>query len=137
MIAFDSDVLIYTASEANHLGARVAAFLADPRGEPRIGSVLLLPEVLSKPLRVAPGSEETATLTAALRLIELQPFDEATARLAMMLGAKYKLRAADATHLATAIACGADRFLTNNRRDLPPSITEIDIIYPDQLPEPA
>jgi hypothetical protein len=44
------------------------------------------------------------------------------------------MRAADATHLATAISSGADRFITNNERDFPKTITEIDIIYPRDLP---
>jgi predicted nucleic acid-binding protein len=43
------------------------------------------------------------------------------------------LRAADAFHLATAVLAGADRFVTNNRRDFGPSITEIEIVYPDAL----
>lgn len=49
----------------------------------------------------------------------------------------YGLRAADSVHLATAIAAGADRFLTNNRTDFPKSIREIDVIYPDDLPDPG
>jgi hypothetical protein len=36
-------------------------------------------------------------------------------------------------HLATAVAAGADRFLTNNRKDFPQTITEIDVVYPDDL----
>jgi hypothetical protein len=45
-------------------------------------------------------------------------------------------RAADAFHLATAVLAGADRFITSNRRDFGPSITEIDVLYPDALDEP-
>jgi len=40
-------------------------------------------------------------------------------------------------HLATAVAAGADRFLTNNRRAFPDQIAELAITYPDSLPEPA
>jgi hypothetical protein len=36
-------------------------------------------------------------------------------------------------HLATAVAAGADRFLTNNKSDFPKSIVEIDITYPEDL----
>lgn len=39
-------------------------------------------------------------------------------------------------HLATAVAAGAERFPTNNRRDFPQTITELAITYPDGLPEP-
>jgi hypothetical protein len=46
------------------------------------------------------------------------------------------LRTADATHLATAVSMGADRFITNNKRDFSTGITEIDIIHPDELPDP-
>ena len=52
------------------------------------------------------------------------------------MAATHRLRAADAFHLATAVVAGADRFITNNRRDFGPSITEIEIVYPDALDEP-
>jgi predicted nucleic acid-binding protein len=47
-------------------------------------------------------------------------------------GHHHRRRAADAIHLATAIVARADRFVTNNRRDFP----DIDITYPDTLPDP-
>jgi hypothetical protein len=37
------------------------------------------------------------------------------------------LRTADATHLATAIATGAQRFITSDSKDFGPPIKEIDI----------
>ena len=136
--AFDADVLIYAAVPGHPIGARVAALFADaPAGAVGVGSTLLLPEVLTKPLRLDPDSTETATLLSLLSRLELLPLDEATARLATSLGAFYAMRAADAAHLATAVAAGADRFLTNNRKDFPPTITEIDIVYPDALPAPV
>lgn len=61
--------------------------------------------------------------------------DRATAELATALSSRYRLRAADATHLATAVSMGADRFITNNKRDFGTGITEIDIIHPDELPD--
>jgi hypothetical protein len=39
-------------------------------------------------------------------------------------------KTADATHLATAVSLGADGFITSNRRDFGPRITEIDVNYP-------
>ena len=42
--------------------------------------------------------------------------------------------AADAAHLATAVAAGADRFITNNGRDFPAAIDEIEVTFPDALP---
>ena len=62
--------------------------------------------------------------------------DPATAEVAITLASSYRLRAADAVHLATAIVFGADRFITDNRRDFPVSISEIDVTYPDALDEP-
>jgi hypothetical protein len=47
------------------------------------------------------------------------------------------LKASDATHLATAVGMGADRFITNNKRDFGMGVTEIDVTYPDDLPDPV
>ena len=96
--------------------------------------MLLLPEVLTKPMRDQIEGE-VAEFDALLGRLELHPVDYAIARLAASLGASYKLRAADAVHLATAVTAGADRFLTNNKGDFPKSITEIDVTYPEDLPE--
>lgn len=49
--AFDADVLIYAATMDHPLGPRIATLLGDTDAdEARIGSVLLLPEVLTKPI---------------------------------------------------------------------------------------
>ncbi|MBW9095418.1 PIN domain-containing protein [Microbacterium jejuense] len=132
-IAFDADVLIYAAVRDHPLGARVRGVLDDARTD-SVGSVLLLPEVLAKPLRDGPGSAEVEALLSVLARMDLRPFDEPTARLSVILAAEHNLRAADAAHLATAIASEADRFVTNNRKDFPRSIPEIEIVYPDDLP---
>jgi predicted nucleic acid-binding protein len=136
--AFDADVLIYAAIPGHPLGSRVAALFpvkapgkSGPRGG--VGSVLLLPEVLAKPLRDGDATAVRA-LGQLLTRLDLRPVDRAIAELATVLAARYGLRAADATHLATAISLGADRFITNNRRDFRESIEEIDVTYPDMLP---
>ena len=139
MDAFDADVLIYAAVDGHPLGARVRAlFPPGPMGPSDafagIGSVLLLPELLSKPTRAEAG-DDLAKLDALLGRMDLLPVDRATAELATAMGASYRLRAADAVHLATAVAGGADRFLTNNRSDFSTSITEIHVVYPDELPD--
>ena len=97
-----------------------------------IGSVLLIPELLTKPLREG-ATDELTELGALLGRLDLRPVDEATAELATALGAAYRLRAADAVHLATAINAGADRFITNNSADFPKTITEVDVAYPVDL----
>jgi len=137
--SFDADVLIYAAVAGHELGRRVRAlFTVDAASGfcAGVGSVLLVPELLTKPLRDN-ATDEFNELSALLSRIDLLPTDEATAELATALGAAYGLRAADAVHLATAVGAGADRFVTNNRSDFLKSITEIDVIYPDELTEPS
>lgn len=139
MDAFDADVLIYAAVPGHPLGQRVRALFSTADTDAAlppvgIGSVLLLPEVLAKPLREG-ARAEIDVLGALLGRLELLPVDAATAELATALGARHGLRAADAVHLATAVQMGADRFLTNNRRDYPRTIDAVDITYPEDLPD--
>jgi len=139
MDAFDADVLIYAAVRDHMLGRRVrATFPVDPvvttGAVAGVGSVLLIPELLTKPMRDN-ATDELEELGALLGRLDLRPIDEATAELATALGATYRLRAADAVHLATAVGAGADRFITNNQSDFPRAITEIDILYPQDLPD--
>ena len=134
-IAFDADVLIYAAS-GHPLGSAVGRIFAEAEDAPAgLGSVLLLTETLAKPLRADPESSESRELLRLLSRLELRPFDESAARMALVCSISYGLRAADAVHLATAIVNGADRFLTNNRKDFPKTIEEIDVVYPDELAE--
>jgi predicted nucleic acid-binding protein len=137
--AFDADVLIYAAAAGHPLGRRVRRLFpveATSRtgAVAGIGSVLLIPELLTTPLRDGADAEVEA-LAALLGRLDLRPVDEALAELATSLGSTHKLRAADAVHLATAVAAGADRFITNNSSDFTRDITEIDVVYPDELPE--
>jgi predicted nucleic acid-binding protein len=130
--AFDADVLIYAAA-GHPLGRRVRTLLDErPTAPAGIGSVLLVPEVLGKPLRGG-HADEVEALARVLGRLELVAVDEATAELASVLGAGYGLRAADAVHLATGVGAGADRFITNNARDFPRSIAEIEVTYPADL----
>ncbi|MGH9210968.1 MAG: type II toxin-antitoxin system VapC family toxin [Acidimicrobiales bacterium] len=138
MDAFDADVLIYAATPAHPLGSRVAALFptasdADAAG---VGSVLLLPELLTRPTR-DDSDDELAALYGLLARLDLRPVDPPVAELAVVLGATYRLKAADAVHLATAVNAGADRFITNNAKDFKRDIKEIDITYPDDLPAAA
>jgi predicted nucleic acid-binding protein len=136
MDAFDADVLIYAAVPGHPLGRRVAALMTGDRTPAGTGSVLLLPEVLGKPLRDG-AATEIRILAGLLATLDLRPVDLATAELATSLSARYKLKAADATHLAAAISVGADRFITNNQRDFPKDITETDVTYPTDLADPG
>jgi predicted nucleic acid-binding protein len=129
MDAFDSDVLIYAAADHPFGDAIRRLLTGEQRGS---GSVLLIPEVLTKPVRTS-ARAEVEELNRLLGLLDLLPCDESTAYLAASIGAAYGLGAADAVHLATAVNAGADRFITNNKRDFPQTIGEIDVVYPDQL----
>lgn len=147
MDAFDADVLIYAAVADHELGRRVRAlFPTEPVGTSGtsgtpvplagIGSVLLIPELLTEPLREE-ATDEIAELGSLLGRLDLLGTDEATAAMATALGAAYGLRAADAVHLATAVMAGADRYITNNTADFTKAITEIDVTYPVELRDPA
>ena len=148
MDAFDADALIYAAVPGHPLGQRVLAVFrsAGPGMTAGTGSVLLLPELLGKPLRDKAlrdkavrgrSTDEIRILAGMLARLDLRPVDRATAELATALAARYRLRAADATHLAMAVSMGARRFITNNKRDFGADIEEIDVTYPDALPDPA
>ncbi len=137
MDAFDAGVVIYAAVPGHPLGRRVMAlFQKSTERFAGAGSVLLLPELLGKPIRDGDVSEVRA-LASLLARIDLRPVDRATAELATALASTYKLRAADATHLATAVGIGADRFITSNRGDFPSTITELEVTYPADLPDPG
>lgn len=140
MDAFDADVLIYAAVPEHPLGRRIRALFRSAPTESTgvvagIGSVLLIPELLTKPLRDGNDAESEA-LAVLLARLDLRPVDEATAHLAVALGSAHGLRAADAVHLATAVAAGASRFLTNNSSAFSKAIPEIDVVHPDELPDP-
>jgi len=127
--AFVADVLIY-AAVGDRRGRPIRRLLE--RDFAGVGSVLLVPELLSHPLRHGRRAE-VISLQLILSHLDLKPVDVSTADQAAILGSKYGLRAADAVHLATAIAANAGRFITNNRRDFPASISEIDVTYPEHL----
>lgn len=135
MDAFDADVLIYAGSSKHPLGRLVRTLFPEAPGAiAGVGSVLLLPEVLAKPMRDG-ADEEVGVLAGLLSRLELRAVDRATAEVATSLATAYRLRAADAVHLATAVVAGADRFVTNNSRDFPTTISELDITYPSVLGE--
>ncbi len=139
MDAFNADVLIYAAVPDHPLGRRVRAlFPPEPTTTTGaiagVGSMLLTPELLTKPMRDGDDGELEA-LAILIGRLELRPVDEALAELVTALGSAYGLRAADAVHLATAVVVGADRFITNNASDFPKTIAEVQVTYPEDLPD--
>ena len=124
--AFDANVLIGAARPAGPSAVDQDVIL---RSEERIGSVILLPEVLTKPLRIGELTE-LSSLNELLGTFDLKPVDEEIADAAVTLGAKYRLKSPDAIHLATAVVWGAERFYTHNTKDFGDHITEIDVVVP-------
>ncbi len=105
MDAFDADVLIYAAVAGHPLGRRVRAlFPVEPEAVAGVGSVLLLPEVLAKPMPDG-SAQEVAALAGLLGRLDLRSVDAVTAEVATTLASSYRLHAADAVHLATAVVC--------------------------------
>jgi predicted nucleic acid-binding protein len=134
ILGFDADVLIYAAEVEHPLGKKVLGILENPDFDGlRLGSALLLPELLSKPIRLGLDLERDALLNI-LSFLDLIPLGTATAMLAAQLGAAYKLKAPDAIHLATAVQAGAEVFVTNNIRDFKPElILELQVVFPSDL----
>ena len=134
MDAFDADVLIFAALEGDAVGAPVRK-LFTTSAEPTVGvgSLLLRPEILTKPTRLR-DTDEIAELRRLLARLDLHDVTGPISDLAVELGAKYRLKTVDSVHLATAVFTGADRFITNNHRDFRKEIAEVDVTYPDELP---
>lgn len=135
MDAFDADVLIYAADLDHELGKRVLGLFRPEPGPVGVGSMLLLTELLVP--RSGGRDDELDDIGRLLGRLDLRPVDRRIAEAAAILRGKYRLKTADAVHLATALDTGADRFITNNSKDFPKTITEIDVTYPTDLPDPA
>ena len=132
MDAFDADVLIRAAQGLPDAAPVRRRFYSVPEGQlVGTGSIQLLPEVLSHPLRHG-NLDEYEELENYLARLRLAPVDTPTARLSMALRARYGLRTVDATHLATAIIMDASRFVTNNHRDFR-GIREIEVVGPNEV----
>jgi predicted nucleic acid-binding protein len=99
MDAFDADVLIYAVVPDHPLGRRVRRLFSDvSRQHVGIGSVVLLPEVLARPLRNG-TTREVTDLVELLSRLDLRSADPVIAEAATSLAAAHRLRAADAFHL--------------------------------------
>lgn len=130
-MAFDSDAIIYAATPSHPHGEAVWALLSI-EGVARWGSHLLVPELLIKPTRNG-DDDELQALAACLARLTLRPIDSQIAALSVSLGAAYGLKAPDAIHLASAVEAGAERFVTNNRRDFDKGIVELEVVFVSEL----
>ena len=129
--AFDSDAIIYAATPGHRHGEAVWALL-ELQGLQRSGSQLLVSELLIKPTREG-NDRELSALAACLARLELRPVDPQVGALSVALGAAYGLKAPDAIHLASAVDAGAERFVTNNRKDFDKGIAEVAVVFVDDL----
>lgn len=109
--------LIYFVENHPKYGDLVDAIFAhvELRSVELLTSVILITEVLVKPLKA-----NDAELTNAYRVllqnhIQLRPVSESIASKAAQLRATYSLRTPDALHIATAIDTKCDAFLTNDK----------------------
>lgn len=136
--AFDADVLIYAADLDHELGRRVLELFRPDARPAGVGSALLIAEVLV-PRTDGPVDEidEIDEISRLLDRLDLRVVDRRIVEASAVLRGKYRLKTVDAVHLATALDAGADRFITNNSRDFPKTITEIDVTYPTDLPDPS
>ncbi len=134
MDAFDADVLVHAAKRSPTGAVILRLFERVPVPQVvGVGSLVLLVETLPHPVREN-DSVESKALRELLARLELRGLDESTADVAVELAAAHRLKAADAIHLATALDAGAERFITNNRRDFASvRVDEIDVVFPDQL----
>ena len=131
--AFDTDVLIYAANPKEPHGEVIRGVLQHAAPGFHLGSVLLYPELLSKPLHTG-DAVEVSTLQGYLNRLLMLDITLEIALLGTQLAAAYRLRAADALHLATAIHAGADAFVTNNRKDFnPEAVLELRVLFPPDL----
>ncbi|MBX3093426.1 MAG: PIN domain-containing protein [Cryobacterium sp.] len=119
-------MLIYSIlDDARGAAARRSLLGADGR----LGSNLLLVELLRKPMR-AGLVDEVRALEQTLATMELRPADDEVVEAALSFSVKYGLKTRDAIHLATAVVWGAARFHTNNRKHFGPHITEVEVVHP-------
>lgn len=120
IIAIDTPILIYLLQEDPHYYSDVRQlFEMIEKGQMKalfsiIGMIELFTGVLKK------GRNDLVRdyklLLSDLPHFEIYSIDETIVDLAAQLRAKNELKTPDAIHIATAIAKGADYFLTNDRR---------------------
>ena len=114
-VYLDSAAAIYLVENIVPWGTAVQAFLRQPGAVPQ-ASVLTRMECRVLPLReshaelLADYDAFFASLDGGLLGLNAAVFEKATD-----LRARLNLRTPDALHLATAIVCGCDAFLTNDQ----------------------
>lgn len=118
-VGIDTSVFIYQIEGESPLAEPAAAVLAAlaAGGFQGVTSVLTLMELAVKPLQAGrrDAADEYEVLVGTFPNLVVVDIDRRIARRAAALRAAYRLRPADALHVATAIEHGAGAFVTNDR----------------------
>ena len=132
-IGVDTPIFIYHIEGTTHLAGLAGVALDELAGGAFTGvtSVLTLMEIAVKPLQMGRPdvAEEYEVLLANYPNLVIAALDRPAARRAAELRAEYRLRPADAWHVAACLEQGATAFLSNDRdlrrlTDLPVWILE-------------
>ena len=119
LVGIDSAPLIYYIEEHPLYGSILdPAFKAVAVGRIRlVASTMLLAEVLVHPIRAGDEalSQKYHDILIGSENIDIFPVTAAVAQIAAELRAERRLKTPDAIQLATAMHCGAEAFLTNDR----------------------
>ncbi|HUE97330.1 MAG TPA: PIN domain-containing protein [Longimicrobiaceae bacterium] len=118
-LALDSPAFIYHLEKNPRYLAvtrQVLGILAENRGS-GVASTLVLMEALVGPLRqgLADRAESMIRFIGGLRGLDLVPMDAEVSKRAAEVRSRTGLSTPDAIHAATALARGAEIFITNDR----------------------
>jgi len=113
VIAFDSNVLIYTLREDPFLQKEAQAVFREIALKGGVCSTLVITEVLYGDLKSL--AQIPLLRSPEIKLIDVDPY---IAEKAGQLRATYGLKNIDAVHIATAIITGAQVFVTNDQKIL-------------------
>ncbi len=118
-VGLDTSLFIYhLESRSRYSDTTTAIFQQLERGSfEGVTSVLTLMELAVKPLQLGRPdvADEYEILLANFPNLTIAQIDRAVARRAAELRSSYRLRPADALHVACTIEAGASAFLTNDR----------------------
>lgn len=119
-IALDTNLFIYVFEQSNEFGEKAKAILEQVENGIylAVASVISLTEILVKPIREGNMSLEKQykLLFTHFPNLSIIPIDNSIAERAAYLRGIYGLKTPDALIVASAIAAGAELFITNDLR---------------------
>lgn len=120
MIAFDSNILIYTLRENPSFQQEARAIFEEIERHGGVCSTLVITETLYGELT---SIQQIPLLNSSY--IKVMPVDAGIAEKAGQLRIAYGLKNIDAMHIATAILAGAETFVTNDLQLLKTKIPKL------------